>query len=560
MTDQETKRRGSISDLSNNSRKSLESFVIKGTNTHFAELLKAHTINELKPQNIVELDTSVHTAMSGFQVLLNKHLLSAPVWDPSVRQYIGFLHVRDLVSCIMHSVKSTRARARSVSMAPPNLDEIQSEAKFNHAEDWMKHAELSISKKINDPTLVSQELKYLARRNPFHPVSGTETLYEAARLLSGTTHRMPVLNQEGRVVRLVTQSSIVHFLAEHIAELKDEANQTVEGTSIGLREVVSARGDRPALEAFLELDNHGLSGVAVVTRDGTIAGNTSAQDLRYFLLDKGTLSLDMNLLDYLAAIRQQDVSASDRAPVCSVGPQGTLGRIIGLLSATGYHRVYVVDARQCKPIGVVSLTDILKYATATNYAPLNPPETRQTRHSISESRISSSGGRMWVGDQGRSRSPSTAATKSLDLPGTRATSKSVTARSSTGSRVVSPQMPVNKSPLASPMTSTVTPTDLPQVIARAISATPTTTTTARTAPPPNAPPTPSSSARANPPTPMTPPPPRAPATPSNSPMKPSPPPPTPPPSTTPSIPAAPPTPKAEPPKPRAPPPPAPKQT
>lgn len=48
--------------------------------------------------------------------------------------------------------------------------------------------------------------------------------------------------------------------------------------------MVSARGDRPALEAFLELDNHGLSGVAVVTRDGTIAGNTSAQDLRYFLV------------------------------------------------------------------------------------------------------------------------------------------------------------------------------------------------------------------------------------------------------------------------------------
>lgn len=432
MADQEKKRRGSISELSSQhqARKSLDAVPIKGSNTHFVELLKAHVVNDLKTQKkIIELDASEHSAMSGFQVLLSNNLLSAPVWDSSANQYIGFLHVRDLVSSIMFSIKSSRTRARSISVAgasspPPTAaavinDEIQSEAKFNHSDEWMKNAEMSISKKINDPQhTITQELqlKYLARRNPFHPISGDMTLYEAARLLSGKIHRVPVLDAQGRVSKLVTQSSLVDFLAEHLGDLKEDANQTVEGTSLGLREVVSARGDRPALEAFMELDNHGLSGVAVVTRDGTIAGNTSAQDLRYFLLDRGALSLDMNLLDYLAAIRQQDVSA-DRAPVCSVGTSGTLGRIIGLLSATGYHRVYVVDARQCKPIGVVSLTDVLKYATAVNHLPLNPPETRQTRHSMSETRINSAAKLRVSVDLGRSRSPSALATpKSLEPP------------------------------------------------------------------------------------------------------------------------------------------------
>ena len=39
--------------------------------------------------------------------------------------------------------------------------------------------------------------------------------------------------------------------------------------------------------------------------------------------------------------------------------EATLGQVVGVISRTGVHRVFVVDAGN-KPIGLVSLTDILR--------------------------------------------------------------------------------------------------------------------------------------------------------------------------------------------------------
>lgn len=415
---EERKRRGSISDISEDhqrrseSRKSID-YSIRGSNAQFAALLKHHNIEELKGTKPLELDTSVHTPMTGFQLLLQHDVLSAPVWDPETSTYVGMLDIRDLVSSIMFAMRAQhRVRSRSTNVEPTGeaaavVDaEIRSEAAF-HAKDWDEHAEKSISRKFSG---AESRLEYLAKRHPFQTIKKDATLYEAAKQLSGRTHRVAVVGQDKRIVKIIAQSDLIHFLANHLATVAENGAQTIEETSLGLRDVISARGDRPALEAFLELDNHQLSGVAVVLRDGTIAGNTSARDLRYFLLDRGHLNINMNLLDYLAAIRQKDVIA-DRAPVCSVGLTGTISRVIGLLAATDYHRVYIVDPRH-KPVGVISLTDVLKYVTAVNHLPLNVPDNRPTRRSVSGDALSvvtGRGGRLSLGgdrDPHRRHSPS----------------------------------------------------------------------------------------------------------------------------------------------------------
>lgn len=80
------------------------------------------------------------------------------------------------------------------------------------------------------------------------------------------------------------------------------------------------------------------------------------------MLNRGNLSLDAPIQDYLAKIRQRDIDEA-RHPSCSVSIGATISHVIGLLSATGYHRVFVVDAAG-RPVGVVSITDILRFASA----------------------------------------------------------------------------------------------------------------------------------------------------------------------------------------------------
>lgn len=241
----------------------------------------------------------------------------------------------------------------------------------------MEAATKSISNKFWDahqPTTAKEakegpNIKYLARRNPFCPIDPDMSLFEAACKLAGKVRRLPVMDSNGRVCSIISRTSLVQFLDEYIREVGVEANQTIEQTNLGIKEVKTVEADMTAREAFEEMDRLGLSGVAVVSRDGVVAGATSARDLQHFLLDRGSLSTEQPMLDYLAAIRQREISATDRAPMCSVGVSSKLARVIGLLAATKYHRVFVLDSLR-RPVGVVSITDLLKYVTASQALPL----------------------------------------------------------------------------------------------------------------------------------------------------------------------------------------------
>jgi len=105
-----------------------------------------------------------------------------------------------------------------------------------------------------------------------------------------------------------------------------------------------------------------VSGVAVVDNNGKLVGNTSAKDLKLFMLDRGNLSLDQLIMEYLSAIRQREM-VNEAHPSCSVQLSASIGHVIELMSATKYHRVFLVD-KEGRPIGVLSVTDILRFACA----------------------------------------------------------------------------------------------------------------------------------------------------------------------------------------------------
>jgi len=139
-------------------------------------------------------------------------------------------------------------------------------------------------------------------------------------------------------------------------------DQTVDEVAFPLKRVITVASTETALNAFKTLDKFRISGLGVVAEDGSLIGNTSAQDLKYHVLDKGRESMSVPILSYLAKIRQREVTARDRYPICSVKKTDTLGKIIGLLAATRYHRIFVEDDRR-NPIGVCSITDLLNFAT-----------------------------------------------------------------------------------------------------------------------------------------------------------------------------------------------------
>jgi len=188
-------------------------------------------------------------------------------------------------------------------------------------------------------------------------------------ILSGDDHRVAVVDDNGKCTSIISQSNFIKFFELHKTELGSDLSQTVDEVGFPFKDVITVASTETALNAFKMLDKFRISGLGVVApEDGSLIGNTSAQDLKYHVLDKGRESMSVPILTYLSKIRQREVTARDRYPICSVKKTDTLGKIIGLLAATRYHRIFVEDDRR-NPIGICSITDILNFATRISQNP-----------------------------------------------------------------------------------------------------------------------------------------------------------------------------------------------
>jgi len=347
----------------------------KGANTRFQKFLQSYTVAQLielnKDMAVIEVDGSA-SPQEGFEVLLRNNILGAPVWDKKKSKYVGFLDIRDLVSALVFSRDSKKLPDWQEQMVH-GLENIQT-----------RRGSFEEKKKSQEQTKPIITATYLAGRNPFKPVTTKSSLWDVACILSGDDHRVAVVDDNGKCTSIISQSNFIKFFELHKAEIGSDLDQSVDDVGFPLKKVITVASTETALNAFKTLDKFRISGLGVVAEDGSLIGNTSAQDLKFHVLDKGRESMSVPILTYLSKIRQREVTARDRYPICSVKKTDTLGRIIGLLAATRYHRIFVEDDRR-NPIGVCSITDILKFATRI---PQNP--TPVTSSASSPRQLSSS--------------------------------------------------------------------------------------------------------------------------------------------------------------------------
>lgn len=164
---------------------------------------------------VVEIASTLAIA-DGFQVLLDQRVLSAPVYDPAARTYVGFLDLRDLVSWAVFLFDEQENPADDV------LDLINAAHKlYKHATGGLSlsclcpfpHPLLALSFVFHACLCTRTDL---ARRNPFRAVHSGASLASAAAVLKTGVKRVPVLNDEGRVVFIISQTALNRFLYDHV--------------------------------------------------------------------------------------------------------------------------------------------------------------------------------------------------------------------------------------------------------------------------------------------------------------------------------------------------------
>lgn len=295
---------------------------------------QSYTIPTPKGQ-VVVIDSN-DLVVKGFETLLSNKLLSAPVYDKASGKYTGFLDIRDLISfCVFIYDSNIQAE---------NLLDI-----VNYGVKMFKHA-------VDGVTVT-----YLSRRNPFHAVKQGAPLLEVVEILARGVRRVPIVNEEGHVVNIVSQSSIIQFLQHHIAEVGQSLAGKVGELHVGSSPVLAVKKDTVAINVFRLMDQNQRSGVAVIDDSGVLVGNTSGADLKLFINTPSMSVLQIPIVQFLNQIRNQNIDIM--VPVITVVPEDTFAHVIGKLAATRVHRVFVVDTR-FHPIRVVSITDVLRFVTA----------------------------------------------------------------------------------------------------------------------------------------------------------------------------------------------------
>jgi len=273
-------------------------------------------------------DESVETVITR---LTENNISSAPVIGPKGK-YIGFVDLLDLLTFV------------AIKMGLPKPDFLSSKRAVKEF----------LAKPVGDIINVSG-------RNEVISVQSTTPLQDVIEILSKPdVHRVPIVNEGGDYVGIITQSDIVRYFNDNQEKLAPKLEQKVKNIwNIGTKKVQTMEHNKFVIDALVKLEESRISGIAIVDDEGKIVGNLSASDLKRMQVKPPIqLCYDVyeNLHQFMSVIDWTE-KVNKFKPVI-IQPDETLGTAIAHIVSFNVHRIYITDQNR-KPIGEISLCDII---------------------------------------------------------------------------------------------------------------------------------------------------------------------------------------------------------
>jgi len=279
-----------------------------------------------------------------FHILVKNNIYSAPVWNRTTGEYVGFLDLLDVITFIVNLFEIEERESKRRKSDDPSLD-------FDALMQRLERMDSQSVEKVTD----------LSATNPFHVVSEDDSLETVLQVFSSTgTHRIAVqdsLSAFPKLAYILTQSALIRWLADHLQLLGNVVNKTIKQLKLGLKIVISVSSEEAAIEAFKLMARHKITAVAIVSPEGQLLANLSAKDIK--VVDTHSLlgSLYKSTLQYVGAAHEMEPNIP--APIIYCKATNTLGEIISRLAVLKRHRLYVVDESK-RPVGLITLGDIVR--------------------------------------------------------------------------------------------------------------------------------------------------------------------------------------------------------
>ncbi|KAK8657791.1 hypothetical protein V6N13_036014 [Hibiscus sabdariffa] len=339
----------------------------------------------IAPQGIeIKSDASLADAV---QILAQNKILSAPVVDVDAPEdatwmdrYIGIVEFAGIAVWILQQSEPSSPRSPSSPSGAESaiaangmasvagLGALGPEGASITSGDFFEaltSSEFYKNTKVRD---ISGSFRWA----PFLALQKSNTFLTMLLLLSKYKMKsVPVLDlDDGKIDNIITQSAVIHMLAECTGLHWFESWGSKKLSEIGLptmstKEMITVYEDEPVLQAFKLMRKKRIGGIPVIERGGGKAiGNISLRDVQ-FLLTAPDIYRDYRSItakNFLIAVRNYLEKHEKRSPMLSgmitCKRDETVKELIQKLDTEKIQRVYVVDDDGSLE-GVITLRDII---------------------------------------------------------------------------------------------------------------------------------------------------------------------------------------------------------
>mmetsp|Transcript_1990 Transcript_1990/g.5518 ORF Transcript_1990/g.5518 Transcript_1990/m.5518 type:complete len:336 (+) Transcript_1990:53-1060(+) len=319
----------------------------------WAKWLDGKIVRDVLPGGMV-----VHTVrgdegvLDALERLAEKKVLSLPVYDVVKKEYNALVDLPDLLTLAV------------VTMKCKGVAEAFRGSEIPWKEYLAKELEMLRGVTVAEVVGAASALKTAGGpvrcedRNPWCPIWEEYPLHSLLDIFGREVniHRVPVIDGNGEMVAIVSQSRIVDFLVENLAALGEARHARPAARPI-TDAVRSVDASAPLVDAYAALLESGYSGVAVVDDKGALAGALSASDLRILGYDIALLlqSMSGTVAEFQRAHKPK---TAELVQNCTIQQNATVEEILRKFHENKVHRLFCVGDDGV-PTGVVSLCDVI---------------------------------------------------------------------------------------------------------------------------------------------------------------------------------------------------------
>eukprot|EP00483_Globobulimina_turgida_P001289 UN01291 len=269
---------------------------VEGVRDDIVKILSKTKVSELELKDQAVILKANTNPKKAIEILVKNRVRAAPVVDKN--DFIGVLDLRDTLPYVL--------AAYDALYVYPDVNANAADEKQNKQAQAMEYLVGKHS------SLQTQTLTFLCKNRPFRVVLSNDSLLTLANVFALGSHVVGVIDDDKKLIGVATQGYFFQQLAKKWKFVHTCSLNSLFKLSYITSPIISINKRTKAVDAFKIMNTENLSGLAVLNEQGMLVHNTSATDIKLWLL-KGEQSLDETIELFLINIR--NLSIDERYPV-----------------------------------------------------------------------------------------------------------------------------------------------------------------------------------------------------------------------------------------------------